>query len=77
MQWVETGYSTQWCFENFIQHRSMKRARDVREQLEGLMERVEIEISSNPNDSVPIRKVGRNTMFVVDDERSLTLRLSF
>lgn len=57
-QWVETGYSTQWCYENFIQHRSMKRARDVREQLEGLMERVEIEISSNPNDSVPIRKVG-------------------
>ena len=64
-QWVETGYSTQWCFENFIQHRSMKRARDVREQLEGLMERVEIEISSNPNDSVPIRKVGRNTMFII------------
>ena len=56
-QWVETGYSTQWCYENFIQHRSMKRARDVREQLEGLMERVEIEITSNPNDSVPIRKV--------------------
>lgn len=55
-QWVETGYSTQWCYENFIQHRSMKRARDVREQLEGLMERVEIEITSNPNDSVPIRK---------------------
>lgn len=67
-QWVETGYSTQWCFENFIQHRSMKRARDVREQLEGLMERVEIEISSNPNDSVPIRKVGRNTMFAIDNE---------
>lgn len=63
-QWVETGYSTQWCFENFIQHRSMKRARDVREQLEGLMERVEIEISSNPNDSVPIRKVGRTAGFV-------------
>lgn len=57
-QWAETGYSTQWCYENFIQHRSMKRARDVREQLEGLMERVEIEITSNPNDSVPIRKVG-------------------
>lgn len=56
-QWAETDYSTQWCYENFIQHRSMKRARDVREQLEGLMERVEIEISSNRNDSVPIRKV--------------------
>ena len=41
-QWAETGYSTQWCFENFIQHRSMTRARDVRDQLEGLMERVEV-----------------------------------
>lgn len=20
-QWVSTSYSTQWCFENFIQHR--------------------------------------------------------
>ena len=41
-QWAETGHSTQWCFENFIQHRSMTRARDVRDQLEGLMERVEV-----------------------------------
>lgn len=29
-QWKDTDYSTQWCYENFIQHRSMKRARDVR-----------------------------------------------
>jgi len=57
VQWVETGYSTQWCYENFIQHRSMKRARDVREQLESLLERVEIEPSSNLHDSVAVRKV--------------------
>ena len=57
VQWVETGFSTQWCYENFIQHRSMKRARDVRDQLESLMERVEIEPSSNLQDSVAIRKV--------------------
>lgn len=37
--------------------RSMKRARDVRDQLEGLMERVEIELTSNLHDSVAIRKV--------------------
>ena len=43
-QWEETGFSTQWCFENFIQHRSMKRARDVRDQLAGLCERVEIDM---------------------------------
>ena len=54
--WVETAYSTQWCFENFIQYRSMRRARDVRDQLEGLMERVEIELTSNPSDTVNIRK---------------------
>ncbi|CAD5115917.1 unnamed protein product [Dimorphilus gyrociliatus] len=54
-QWVETNYSTQWCFENFIQHRSMKRARDVRDQLEGLLQRVEIDILSS-TDSVDIRK---------------------
>lgn len=54
-QWAETGFSTQWCYENFIQYRSMRRARDVRDQLEGLMERIEIELTSNP-DSNAIRK---------------------
>lgn len=56
-QWAETDYSTQWCYENFIQHRSMKRARDVREQLEGLVERVEIEMTSNPHEALAIKKV--------------------
>uniref|UniRef100_A0A8C2B0C1 RNA helicase n=1 Tax=Cyprinus carpio TaxID=7962 RepID=A0A8C2B0C1_CYPCA len=56
-QWVESGYSTQWCFENFIQFRSMKRARDVRDQLEGLMDRIEVELCSCNGESVPIRKV--------------------
>nr|XP_023658428.1 pre-mRNA-splicing factor ATP-dependent RNA helicase DHX16 isoform X1 [Paramormyrops kingsleyae] len=55
-QWVESGYSTQWCYENFIQFRSMRRARDVREQLEGLMDRIEVEVCSCSGDGVPIRK---------------------
>lgn len=55
-QWLDTDYSTQWCFENFIQHRSMRRARDVREQLVGLMERVEIDMVSNRDDIVAIGK---------------------
>eukprot|EP01116_Phalansterium_solitarium_P013330 TRINITY_DN306_c0_g2_i1.p1 TRINITY_DN306_c0_g2~~TRINITY_DN306_c0_g2_i1.p1 ORF type:complete len:1054 (+),score=452.61 TRINITY_DN306_c0_g2_i1:90-3251(+) len=54
-QWVETDYSVQWCFENFIQHRSMRRARDIRDQLKGLLERVEIEPTSN-EEIVPIQK---------------------
>ena len=54
-RWKETNFSTQWCMENFVQHRTMKRARDVREQLEGLLERVEIEPKSS-TDNTAIRK---------------------
>ncbi|XP_008322252.1 pre-mRNA-splicing factor ATP-dependent RNA helicase DHX16 [Cynoglossus semilaevis] len=55
-QWVESNYSTQWCYENFIQFRSMKRARDVRDQLEGLMSRIEVEVVTCNGDSGPVRK---------------------
>ena len=34
----------------------MKRARDIRDQLEGLMERVEIEVCSNASDLDAIKK---------------------
>ncbi|KAL7105566.1 hypothetical protein ACP275_07G052400 [Erythranthe tilingii] len=55
--WKEANFSSQWCHENYIQIRSMKRARDIREQLEGLLERVEIELTANPsNDLDPIKK---------------------
>lgn len=54
-QWEETNYSTQWCYENFVQVRSMKKARDIREQLTGLCERVEIELVSS-TDIDDIRK---------------------
>lgn len=54
--WKETNFSTQWCYENYIQVRSMKRARDIRDQLEGLLERVEIEVTSNDNDLEAIKK---------------------
>ncbi|KAK9722079.1 hypothetical protein K7432_002966 [Basidiobolus ranarum] len=57
-QWVETNFSMQWCYENFIQYRSMTKARDVRDQLVGLLERIEIVPVSNPNsaDTTPIKK---------------------
>ncbi|KAI1725162.1 helicase associated domain (HA2) domain-containing protein [Ditylenchus destructor] len=54
-KWKETNFNMQWCMENFIQHRTMKRARDIRDQLEGLLERVEIEPKSS-TDSVAICK---------------------
>lgn len=42
VQWRDSGFSSQWCFENYVQARSMKRSRDIIEQLEGLLERVDI-----------------------------------
>lgn len=46
-QWVDTDYSYQWAQENFIQYKSLKRARDVRDQLARLCDRVEIEVRSS------------------------------
>jgi pre-mRNA-splicing factor ATP-dependent RNA helicase DHX16 len=54
--WAETNFATQWCYENFVQVRSMRRARDVRDQLLGLMERCEVELASAPGDVDAIRK---------------------
>ncbi|KAK2195685.1 bifunctional Helicase [Babesia duncani] len=47
-QWEETQFSTAWCYENYVQVKSLQRARDIREQLLDLMQRVEIDITSNP-----------------------------
>ncbi|KAG5659220.1 hypothetical protein KAF25_000422 [Fusarium avenaceum] len=37
--WKQNGYSAPWCFENFIQARAIKRAKEVREQLIKIMQR--------------------------------------
>ncbi|KAK1752262.1 ATP-dependent RNA helicase [Echria macrotheca] len=37
--WKNNGYSNPWCFENFIQARSMRRAKDVRDQIVKIMDR--------------------------------------
>jgi pre-mRNA-splicing factor ATP-dependent RNA helicase DHX16 len=45
-QWVDTGFSNQWAQDNFLQYRSLSRARDVRDQLVRLCDRVEVEVRS-------------------------------
>ncbi|KAF9075987.1 pre-mRNA splicing factor [Rhodocollybia butyracea] len=57
-QWAETNYSQQFCYEQFLQFKSISRARDIRDQLAGLCERVEIIPESNPNsnDITPVQK---------------------
>lgn len=51
------GFSQIWARENFLQYRSLDRARQVRDQLVGLCDRVEVEITScGAADYVPILK---------------------
>lgn len=47
-QWVDTDFSYQWAQENFLQFRSLSRARDVRDQLARLCERVEVDVRALP-----------------------------
>lgn len=37
--WRNNGYSNPWCFENFIQARAMRRAKDIRDQIVKIMDR--------------------------------------
>lgn len=44
--WKASKFSNAWCFENFIQGRSMKRCQDIRKQLVGIMDRYKQDIIS-------------------------------
>ncbi|KAK9458141.1 P-loop containing nucleoside triphosphate hydrolase protein [Dipodascopsis uninucleata] len=46
-EWVDTDFSNIWAAENFLQYKSLCRARDVRDQLAKLCERVGIKLSSS------------------------------
>ena len=42
-------FDQRFCFENFLQFKVLSRVRDIRDQLAGLCERVEVVVESNPN----------------------------
>ena len=44
--WEAAKFSNPWCFENFIQARSMRRAQDVRKQLVTIMDRYRLDLIS-------------------------------
>ncbi|CZS87912.1 probable pre-mRNA splicing protein PRP2 [Rhynchosporium graminicola] len=56
-QWVDNDFSPIWSKENFLQQRSLTRARDIRDQIAKLCERVEVSMSSvGAAELVPIQK---------------------
>ena len=52
--WKQSNYSSPWCFENFIQARHMRRAKEIRQQLLKIMQRYRH----------PITSCGRSTQLV-------------
>lgn len=54
--WKQAAYSSPWCFENFIQARSMRRAKDVRDQLVKIMDRYKHPIVSCGKDTQKVRR---------------------
>lgn len=49
VQWSDTGFSNQWCQDNFIQYKTLKRSKEVREQLERLCIKTGILITDDEN----------------------------
>lgn len=42
--WKNNRFSHPWCYENFVQVRTLKRAQDIRKQLLGIMDRHKLDI---------------------------------
>ncbi|KAK9375734.1 P-loop containing nucleoside triphosphate hydrolase protein [Lipomyces chichibuensis] len=66
-EWVDTEFSQAWAAENFLQYKSLCRARDVRDQLSRLCDRVGVKLSSagtQENGVVNIQKSITSGFFV-------------
>ncbi|KAJ3359259.1 DEAH-box ATP-dependent RNA helicase prp22, partial [Kappamyces sp. JEL0680] len=54
--WKNSNFSSNWCSDNFIQARSLKRAQDIRKQLLGIMERYKQDLTTCGNNYDVVRK---------------------
>lgn len=54
--WAASKFSNPWCFENFIQSRSIRRAQDVRKQLVTIMDRYKMDIVSAGKNQKKVQK---------------------
>jgi ATP-dependent RNA helicase DHX8/PRP22 len=54
--WKNNNFSSTWCFENFVQQRSLKRAQDIRKQMLGIMDRHKLDVLSCGKNIVKVQK---------------------
>ncbi|KAK6120410.1 hypothetical protein DH2020_045890 [Rehmannia glutinosa] len=54
--WKAKNFSGPWCFENFVQSRSLRRAQDVRKQLLSIMDKYKLDVVSAGKNFQKIQK---------------------
>ncbi|CAH2053872.1 unnamed protein product [Thlaspi arvense] len=54
--WKAKNFSGPWCFENFLQSRSLRHAQDVRKQLVSIMDKHKLDVVSTGKNFTKIRK---------------------
>ncbi|KAJ1974777.1 DEAH-box ATP-dependent RNA helicase prp22 [Dimargaris verticillata] len=54
--WKQNNYSNPWCFDHFIQARSLRRAQDIRKQLLGFMDRYNHDMVSCGKNYTQVRR---------------------
>ncbi|XP_027145588.1 ATP-dependent RNA helicase DHX8 isoform X2 [Larimichthys crocea] len=54
--WKNNKFSNPWCYENFIQARSLRRAQDIRKQMLGIMDRHKLDVVSCGAATVRVQK---------------------
>ncbi|XP_006359631.1 probable pre-mRNA-splicing factor ATP-dependent RNA helicase [Solanum tuberosum] len=54
--WKAKNFSGPWCFENFVQSRSLRRAQDVRKQLLSIMDKYKLDVVSAGKNFAKIQK---------------------
>jgi HrpA-like RNA helicase len=51
-----SGDTTKWCWNNFVNSKSMVKVNNVRRQLRDLMKRLDFTLTSSPKDMEPVRR---------------------
>ncbi|XP_076615856.1 ATP-dependent RNA helicase DHX8-like isoform X2 [Chaetodon auriga] len=54
--WKNNKFSNPWCFENFIQARSLRRAQDIRKQMLSIMDRHKLDVVSCGKATMRVQK---------------------
>ena len=54
--WKNSKFSNAWCFDNYVQARTLKRAQDVRKQLLGIMDRHKLDVISCGKNTAKVQK---------------------